>query len=182
MYLIAGLGNPGHEYENTRHNMGFKVVEALAFHLEIDYLKRKKKCESLIAESIYNGTKVILAEPQTFMNNSGIAISSLLKWYKIDPTHLILIYDDLDLEIGQIRIRSEGGAGGHHGVESTIQHVGRKDFIRVRVGIGRPEFGDTTSFVLGTSKPDPVVFITASEAVLEIVSGGAARAMNKFNS
>jgi len=184
MYLIAGLGNPGPEYEITLHNMGFHVIEALAQKLNVDAMKRKKKCDAHLAETTFNGSKLILAQPQTFMNNSGVALQELLQWYKINPSHLILIYDDVDLEAGQIRIRQEGSAGGHHGVESVIQRIGTANFPRVRVGIGRPKSEDVTNYVL-SKIPKEEKFTeainSAADAVLDIISNGLSSAMNKYN-
>ncbi len=147
MYLIVGLGNPGPEYENTRHNLGFKVIDELARRLGITSLK--SKCHSFIAEARINGHKVIIAQPQTFMNNSGPAVRGLLEWFKLKPQNLILIYDDVDLEVGQLRLREKGSAGGHHGVESVIASAGTTHFARVRIGIGRENLvDDVTDYVL----------------------------------
>ncbi len=185
MYLIVGLGNPGPEYENTRHNMGFKVVENLAKNFNIDSLKRKKKCDAYIAETRLNGIKIILAQPQTFMNNSGGSVQSLLSWNKIKPDHLIVVYDDVDLEPGQIRIREEGGAGGHRGVESILKSIGSTKFIRVRIGIGRPNHGEVADYVLSGYKAEYEKLFTswvfATDAILEIILSGISSAMNKFS-
>ena len=184
MYLIVGLGNPGTEYENTRHNIGFRVIDSLSIKLNIDSLKRKKKCDANIAEASIGNTKVILAKPQTFMNHSGKAVASLLQWYKIDPLHIILIYDDVDLEEGQIRVREGGGAGGHHGVESVIGSVGTSNIFRVRIGVGRPGFGDVSNHVLSNlpkEKDFGEIFDVAADAAIAIVSNGISSAMNKFN-
>lgn len=147
MYLIVGLGNPGPEYNGTRHNLGFKVIDELARRLGITSLK--SKCHSFIAEAKIKEHKVIIAQPQTFMNNSGPAVRGLLEWFKLKPQNLILIYDDVDLEVGQLRLREKGGAGGHHGVESVIASVGTTHFARVRIGIGRENLvDDVTDYVL----------------------------------
>lgn len=178
MYLIAGLGNPGPEYENTRHNLGFKTIEALLPKLSLTELKFKKKCDALIAEGNYKGHKIILAEPQTFMNHSGRAVQALLSWYKISPTHLIVIYDDLDLPAGVIRVRDGGSSGGHKGVESIILSIGRSDFKRVRIGIGRDELiVDAADYVLQKIPPGQKETLSnavalAAEAVLEILPNG----------
>ncbi|MEE8638307.1 MAG: aminoacyl-tRNA hydrolase [Candidatus Margulisiibacteriota bacterium] len=185
MYLIAGLGNPGPEYEKTRHNLGFKVIEELARRLGITSLK--SKCHSFIAEAKLNEHKVIIAQPQTFMNNSGPAVRGLLEWFKLKSPDLILIYDDVDLEVGQLRLREKGGAAGHHGVESVIASVGTSNFARVRIGVGRENLTeDVTDYVLQKIPPsqresleEAVVF--AAEAVELIVSDGLTQAMNKFN-
>jgi len=147
MYLIVGLGNPGSEYEDTRHNLGFKVIDELARRLGITSLK--SKCHSFMAEAKLNDHKIIIAQPQTFMNNSGPAVRGLLEWFKLKPQNLILIYDDVDLEVGQLRLREKGAAGGHHGVESVIASVGTTHFARVRIGIGRENLvDDVTDYVL----------------------------------
>jgi PTH1 family peptidyl-tRNA hydrolase len=185
MYLVVGLGNPGTEYENTRHNLGFKVIEELARRLSIISLKFKS--QSLIAENKIKGHKVIIAEPQTYMNNSGPAVRGLMEWFKIKPENLILIYDDVDLEVGQLRIREKGGAGGHHGVESVIESVGTTHFTRVRIGVGREDLtGDVSDYVLKAipssqrEKIDEAV-VLAADAVESIVGEGLDRAMNRFN-
>ncbi len=185
MYLIVGLGNPGEEYEKTRHNLGFRVINELASRCGLKSFKSKH--QSFIGEGTIAGHKIILAEPQTFMNNSGPAVKGLLSWYKIDPKKLILIYDDVDLEVGQIRLREQGSAGGHHGVESVIASVGATEFARVRVGIGRDSLsGDVANYVLQNIPPAQREIIdsainTAAEAVEAIIAGGLAAAMNKFN-
>jgi len=187
MYIIAGLGNPGPEYENTRHNIGFKVVEELARRLGLNELKQKHKLQSFIGEGSYEGHKLILAQPTTFMNNSGLAVSSILSWHKVSPNDLIVIYDDVDLEVGQVRLRPQGGAGGHHGVESIIEHISTTEFNRIRIGIGRQGFsGDVSDYVLSKIPPserellDPAI-IKAADAALLIIAEGMPAAMNKFN-
>lgn len=186
MFLVVGLGNPGKEYENTRHNLGFKVIDELASRLRISSFKSKH--QSFLAEGEISDHKVILAQPQTFMNNSGLAVKGVLSWHKIDLAKLIVIYDDVDLEVGQIRIREGGSAGGHHGVESIIASLGTADFKRVRLGISRESLtSDVSEYVLqqipSTQREllDSAI-ISAAEAVEAIVSSGIAAAMNKFNS
>ncbi|NQT30431.1 MAG: aminoacyl-tRNA hydrolase [Candidatus Saganbacteria bacterium] len=185
MYLIVGLGNPGSEYKNSRHNLGFRVVDELCQRLHISSLK--SKCSSFMAESRIDERKVILAQPQTFMNNSGPAVKGLLEWFKILPSHLILIYDDVDLEVGQIRLREKGGAGGHHGVESVISSIGTTEFARVRIGIGRENLtDDVTDYVLQNIPPAEKekldeAMIEAANAVETIVKNGLSVAMNRFN-
>ncbi|MBU0671994.1 MAG: aminoacyl-tRNA hydrolase [Candidatus Margulisbacteria bacterium] len=185
MYLIVGLGNPGPEYENTRHNLGFKVIAELARRQSIASLK--SKCHSFIAETKIHDNKVIIAEPQTFMNNSGSAVRGLLEWFKIEPDHLILIYDDVDLEVGQLRLREKGNAGGHHGVESVINAVGTTNFARIRIGIGRESLtSDVTDYVLqkipaAQSELLAKAVVSAAEAVEAIIAEGLIKAMNKFN-
>lgn len=185
MYLIVGLGNPGPEYKNTRHNLGFMVIDELARRQGISSLK--SKCQSSIAETKLASHKVIIAQPQTFMNNSGPAVRGLLDWFKIDPANLILVYDDVDLEVGQLRLREKGNAGGHHGVESVINSIGTTQFARVRIGIGRESLtADVTDYVLQRIPADQQealaeAVIAAADAVQSILSDGLAKAMNKFN-
>lgn len=186
MFLIVGLGNPGSEYVATRHNLGFKVVDELAGRLGIKSFKNK--CQAEIAESSLAGHKVILVRPQTFINNSGLSVRSLLEWYKINPAKLIVIYDDVDLEVGQLRLREKGNAGGHHGVESIISNIGTTEFARVRIGIGRENLtGDVADYVLakipsGQQEILAEAINKAAEAVEAIVTTGLPAAMNKFNS
>lgn len=173
MYLIVGLGNPGPEYENTRHNLGFKVIEELASRLNITAFKEKH--HSFIGEGSIDGKKVFLAQPQTFMNNSGPAVRGILEWHKIGAEKLILIYDDVDLEVGQLRIREGGSAGGHHGVESVIASLGTTKFFRVRLGIGRENLtGDVADYVLQKIPASQrerlaAAIISAAEAVEGII-------------
>lgn len=185
MYLIVGLGNPGEEYENTRHNLGFRVINELASRLGLKSLKAKH--QSFIGEGVIAGHKVLLAQPQTFMNNSGAAVRGLLSWYKIDLKKLIVVYDDVDLEVGQIRVREQGSAGGHHGLESVIANVGATEFARIRIGIGRESLtGDVTEYVLqnipaAQREPLETAIVTAADAVVSIITDGLAAAMNQFN-
>jgi len=187
MYLIIGLGNIGAEYETTRHNLGFLAVEELAKKLGLAELKQKTKVHAFVGESIFEDKKLILAQPTTFMNNSGLAAQALLNWYKILPEHLIVIHDDVDLEVGQVRVRPSGGAGGHHGIESIIAHINSTEFNRIRIGIGRESLsGDVTEYVLGKTKPEErgilaAAIVKAADAVLAIISKGTAAAMNQFN-
>jgi len=185
MYLIVGLGNPGPEYEDTRHNLGFRVIDELARRLGAASLK--SKCHSFIAEGRIGQHKVIIAQPQTFMNSSGPAVRGLLDWFKFGSDRLILIYDDVDLEVGQLRLREKGSAGGHHGVESVIASVGASHFARVRIGIGRENLSDdVTDYVLQKIPPAQrdvleEAVISAADAVEAIVMDGLPAAMSKFN-
>lgn len=187
MYLIIGLGNIGAEYEATRHNLGFLAAEELAKKLGLAELKQKNKVHAFVGESIFEGKKIILAQPTTFMNNSGLAAQALLNWYKILPEHLIVIHDDVDLEVGQVRVRPSGGAGGHHGIESIIAHINSTEFNRIRIGIGRESLsGDVTEYVLGKTKPEEreilaAAIVAAADAALAVISKGTAAAMNQFN-
>ncbi len=185
MYLIVGLGNPGPEYAETRHNLGFKAVDELARRLSLSTFKTK--CQSEIAETNFSQKKLILTKPQTFMNNSGPAVRSLIDWYKIEPSRLIVIYDDVDLEVGRLRLREKGNAGGHHGLESVIQSLGTTEFARVRIGIGRDNVtGDVSNYVLARIPADQQEILagavnTAAEAVTRIVTDGLPAAMNQYN-
>jgi PTH1 family peptidyl-tRNA hydrolase len=187
MFLIAGLGNPGEEYALTRHNLGFMVVEELAGQLQVKTLGKNRKCNALVAEADYQGRHLVLAQPQTFMNQSGEAVRMLLHWYKINPANLILIYDDLDLELGRIRVRAGGNSGGHHGVDSVIQQLKTGEFCRVRIGIGKPV--SKTSGVDYVLEPIPLSerpqldqgVLQASQAVLAVVGQGIEQAMNAYN-
>ena len=134
MFLIAGLGNPGKEYENTRHNAGFMVLDALADKLGADISEKKHK--ALCGKAVIGGQKLILLKPQTYMNSSGESIRAAADYYKVDPEDILVVYDDISLAPGQLRIRAEGSAGGHNGIKSIIAHLGTQEFPRVRVGVG----------------------------------------------
>jgi PTH1 family peptidyl-tRNA hydrolase len=185
MFLIVGLGNPGPEYEDTRHNLGFRVIDELARRLRLKTLREKH--HSFIGEGKIDDHKAILVQPQTFMNDSGPAVRGLLQWYKLDHKGLIIIYDDVDLEVGQIRVRDKGAAGGHHGMESVIASIGTAEFARVRIGIGRESLtADVTDYVLQRIPPAQrealdTAIVTAADAVETIVTSGLTGAMNKFN-
>jgi PTH1 family peptidyl-tRNA hydrolase len=185
MYLVVGLGNPGPEYVATRHNLGFRVVAEMAKRLQVTSFKNRG--QALMAEVNIANHKVILAAPQTFMNNSGLAVRELSNWYKILPAKVIAVYDDVDLEVGQLRVREKGAAGGHHGVESLIAHLGTTDFARVRIGIGRENLtDDVTDYVLQKipANQQPLLdeaVIRAAEAVEAIITDGLPAAMNRYN-
>ncbi len=184
MYLIIGLGNPGDKYGNTRHNIGFKVIDEVA--LRLDVKKFKTRCKSFLAETKIDDHKIVLAQPQTFMNNSGEALSELFSWYKISPNKIILIYDDVDLPVGQIRIRSKGTAGGHHGVESILKHAKSHEFARIRIGVGKDSTIDTADYVLQKipneqSEALAEATLKAADAIEEIVKSDIESAMNRFN-
>lgn len=150
--MIIGLGNPGKEYEETRHNIGFKVVELFAERrgLRLD----KYKDQALSSEFSHGGNKVLVVKPQTFMNLSGQAVGSIARWHKIKPAEMLVVYDDLDLPVGKLRIRATGGAGGHNGIKSLIAHLHTEDFPRIRVGVGRPPAGvEVTDYVLSSFLP-----------------------------
>ena len=186
MYIIAGLGNPGGKYEKTKHNMGFQVIDLLAdkYHIEMNQKKHKAICGTGVVE----GVKVLLLKPQTFMNLSGESIRDAVDFYKIDPeTELIVIYDDISLAPGHLRIRKKGSAGGHNGIKNIIQHLGTQVFPRIRVGVGeKPEGWDLADYVLsGFSKEDEVLvkesWERAVEAAAVMLTDGPEKAMNDFN-
>lgn len=185
MYIIMGLGNPGQKYEKTRHNAGFNVIDRLAekHNIKVDKIKHK----SLIGEGRIAGEKVILVKPQTYMNLSGEAAISLINFYKIDLENLVVIYDDIDLDIGKLRIRKKGSAGSHNGMKSIIKCLGKQEFPRIRVGVSKPEPGrDLADFVLSrVSKEDEDDmdrgFEKAVQTVEEIIVNDIDLAMNKYN-
>ena len=186
MYIIVGLGNPGKQYNNTRHNIGFDVIDALAMTEKIDVLEKKHK--ALIGKGIIDGQKVILAKPQTFMNLSGESVSELIQYYKVDEkSELIVISDDISLDVGQIRIRKKGSAGGHNGLKSIIGHLGHDQFHRIKMGVGeKPKNFDLADYVLGHfSGPERETTLDAAtravEAIHMILNEGADAAMNRYN-
>ncbi|MBS4024408.1 MAG: aminoacyl-tRNA hydrolase [Clostridia bacterium] len=185
MKLIVGLGNPGSRYELTRHNSGFLIVDQLVDKYVSSGFKEKGKV--LLAEAAIGGEKVLLAKPQTFMNLSGQGVIPLAQFYKIAPADILVIYDDLDLEVGKIRLRPQGGSGGHNGIKSIIQLLGTEEFPRLKIGIGRPPANwDTADYVLSrfTSEEWSVITkviddgVAAAEAYLK---EGIHQAMNKYN-
>jgi len=148
MKMLVGLGNPGSKYEKTRHNIGFRFLDKLAKHEGLNF----GSVPRFSAETVALNTaadKVLLVKPQTFMNNSGESVAPLAKYYDIEPCDIIVVYDDLDLPSGKIRLKSGGGHGGHNGLRSINQHLPNTDYIRVKIGIGRPPSGDITPWVLG---------------------------------
>lgn len=186
MFIIAGLGNPDRQYEGTRHNVGFDVIDRLAgkYNITVD----GKKHRALIGKGVIEGQKVILAKPQTYMNLSGESISSLTDYYKIDEEHeLIVIYDDINLGVGQLRIREKGSAGGHNGIKNIIAHLGTQIFPRIRVGVGEKPAGyDLADYVLGHfSKAERAQmdegYDNAVNAVALILSGRIGDAMSEYN-
>ena len=153
MYIIVGLGNPGKKYEHTRHNAGFDVLDILAeeYDIKIDKIKHK----ALIGEGRIGSEKVVLVKPQTYMNLSGESVQSVFQFYKVDMDHLIVVYDDIDLDIGKLRIRKKGSAGSHNGMKSIIKCLGSQDFPRIRVGVSKPEPNrDLADFVLSRVPKD----------------------------
>jgi PTH1 family peptidyl-tRNA hydrolase len=184
-YIIAGLGNPGNKYDNTRHNVGFDAVDLLA-HLN-DISISKVKFKALIGEGNIEGKRVILVKPQTFMNLSGESIREVLEWYKIPVGNIIIMFDDIDLELGKIRIRPKGSSGTHNGMRNILYQIQSDEFPRVRIGIGRPPEGwNLADYVLSKFIPGERSTINDSikntaEAVSTILKAGVDAAMNKFN-
>jgi len=184
-FLIVGLGNPGKEYQNNRHNIGFLAIDQIAKKFGFD--KFKVKYKAVVREGKYEERKIILAKPQTFMNLSGNAVRSLVNFYKILPGNLIVIHDDLDLPALFMRLRPGGGAGGQKGVASIIQNLGTQNFNRIRIGIGRPPGRmDAADYVLQNfskqeEKEIPLLLDKITEAVISIMNDGIEVAMNKFN-
>ena len=186
MYLIAGLGNPGREYEMTRHNIGFEVIDYMADKYNVKV--KKLKFKGLFEKVKICGEDAILLKPQTYMNLSGDSIRDFAGFYKIPPENIIIISDDINLDAGRIRIRKNGSAGGHNGLKSIIYQLGSENFVRVRVGVGKKEHEeqDLADFVLSrfTKEQIPVlekVIIKASDAIGEVISHGIESAMNKYN-
>jgi len=182
--LIVGLGNPGRKYAGNRHNVGFQCLDRLAEAWDLSFGRRKHK--ALLAQGQIAGLKVILAKPQTFMNLSGEAVERMARFYKAPPENILVIYDDLDLPVGRIRLRPEGGSGGHKGMKSIMEHLGANGFPRLRVGIGRPVHGDPVDYVLGDFTLDERITIdVVCERVVSAVelwlAEGIAAAMNRYN-
>lgn len=184
-YIVVGLGNPEKKYEHTRHNVGFDVLQVLSQKLNIPL--NKLRCKALTGEGRIGGERVVLAAPQTYMNLSGQSVVELLRWYKADAKHLIVVYDDVDLPQGRLRVRAGGSAGTHNGMRNIVYLTGRDDFPRVRIGIGKPEPGrDLAAYVLGKYPPEARqamfdAFLRAADAVQAIVTDGAEVAMARFN-
>jgi len=186
MYLIVGLGNPGREYVNTRHNIGFDVAGVLAEQEKIPVLEKQHK--AIIGKGMIEGQKCIIARPQTFMNLSGESVRELVEYYKLDETaELIVISDDISLDVGKIRIRKKGSAGGHNGLKNIIANLGHDTFIRIKMGVGeKPEGWDLADYVLGRFSPKEREVMDeaakrAADAVRTIIARGADVAMNRYN-
>lgn len=186
MFIIAGLGNPDRQYEGTRHNAGFDVIDRIAekYNIAVD----TKKHRAYIGKGIIEGQKVILAKPQTYMNLSGESIHSLVDYYKVDEENeLLVVYDDISLDVGQLRIRAKGSAGGHNGIKNIIAHLGTQVFPRIKVGVGeKPKGYDLADYVLGHfSKSEREMmdegYDNAVRAAELILSGRLNEAMNEFN-
>ena len=186
MKLIVGLGNPGKKYENTRHNAGFLAIDALAEKYGISMTEKKHK--AVCGSGYMEGVKVILVKPQTFMNLSGESVREVLDFYKLDPEEdMLIMYDDISLAPGNLRIRKKGSAGGHNGIKSIIAHAGTQNFMRIKIGVGeKPSGWDLADYVLGhfTQNERKVMdeaAKTATEAIRMMVAGEVDKAMNAFN-
>lgn len=186
MFIIVGLGNPSREYEDTRHNIGFKVIETLAEQERIPVLEKKHR--ALIGKGYIDGQKVILAKPLTYMNLSGECVRELVNYYKIDEkTELLVISDDISLPPGQLRLRKKGSAGGHNGLKNIIAHLGHEEFMRLKIGVGEnPEGWNLADYVLGHFSGDEKKEMEkaadeAAEAIRTVMNDGIEAAMNRFN-
>lgn len=185
-WLVVGLGNPGEEYAATRHNVGFRVANRLAKRMRAEFAK--KAADARIAEGQLAGTRVALAKPGTYMNDSGHSVRRLLQRYRLDPSRLIVVYDDVDLPLGKIRVRPSGGPGTHNGMRSVVAELGTESFPRVRCGIARVEGDsqDITDYVLTPFDADEravadEIETQAAEAIEVLVRDGVQRAMERFN-
>ena len=185
MYIIVGLGNPGKQYEHTRHNVGFEVIDRLAE--KHDILMTERKHRAFCGKGLIGGQKVMLVKPQTFMNLSGESVKSAVEFYQIGMDELIVVYDDVSLSPGQLRIRRAGSAGGHNGIKNIIAQLGTQEFPRVKVGVGeKPERMDLADYVLshfskGEWEMMEEAFKEAADAVEVMIADGADAAMNRFN-
>ncbi|MBD2104649.1 aminoacyl-tRNA hydrolase [Leptolyngbya sp. FACHB-261] len=186
--MLVGLGNPGAKYERTRHNIGFEAIDYLARNWRIP-LSENKRFQGIFGEGQVGSHRVRLLKPFTYMNLSGQSVRAVVDWYKLEPASVLVFYDDLDLPVGRIRLRSSGSAGGHNGVKSLIGHLGTQEFPRLRYGIGRPAPGeqrDTVNYVLGTFRPEErellsEVMVMSRDAVELIFRSGFEKAMSLYN-
>ncbi len=183
MFLIVGLGNPGKEYEQTRHNIGFKVVDNISKEYNIDVSRQKFK--GIYGEGFIDNEKVILLKPTTYMNLSGESVKEVVDFYKLTREQVLVIYDDISLDVGRLRIREKGSAGGHNGIKSIIKSLGTDIFPRIKVGVGQPNV-DLVNYVLGKFTKEEMVVLNESidastKATKEIIKGDIKNAMNDFN-
>ena len=184
--LIVGLGNPEPKYDKTRHNIGFAAVDELAKIWQMP-LKENKRFQGLFAEGVVGGQKIRLLKPLTYMNRSGQSVRAVADWYKVKPQSVLVIYDDMDLPVGKLRLRLSGSAGGHNGMKSIIAHLGGKDFPRLRIGIGKSDGNrETISHVLGKFAPDEIstieeILYVSVKAIELSLREGVERSMNRYN-
>ncbi len=186
MFIIVGLGNPGREYENTRHNVGFMTVDMLADRFNIEV--KRHNFRAVFGEGYIGGQKVVLAKPETYMNLSGWSVMELCNWYKPEHDQLLLIYDDIDIPLGTIRIRGGGSSGTHNGMRDIVKQIGSCEFPRVRIGIGpKPEQWDIVDYVLSRQQNDAdkkrmeMAYKRAAGAVVSILTEGVELAQRKYN-
>lgn len=184
MFLVVGLGNPGEKYDKTRHNAGFDVVDLC--EKKYNFMINRTKFKGVYGEVQIGNEKVMFLKPQTYMNLSGESVRAIMDFYKIPVENLIVIYDDITLEIGRLRIREKGSAGGHNGIKNIIAHLGTDKFARIKVGVGEPTY-DIIDYVTGRFSPDErkvveKAYIGASEAVEVLINQGITEAMNRYNS
>ena len=186
MFIIAGLGNPDEKYQGTRHNVGFDVVDRLAekYQIAVD----TKKHRALIGKGVIEGQKVLLAKPQTYMNLSGEAVHEAAQFYKIPADHVLVIYDDVSLPVGKLRVRPTGSAGGHNGIKNIIAHLGTQEFPRIKIGTGAPAGGgaEMIDWVIGVpSQAERKILVESFEnavkAAEDIIENGCQKAMNDYN-
>lgn len=185
MFIIIGLGNPTKEYAGTRHNIGFEVIDKIGEenNILVDFKKHKALC----GKGYIDGQKVVLAKPLTYMNLSGESVRALMDFYKVSAEEIIVIYDDISLDVGQLRIRAKGSAGGHNGIKSIISHLGHADFPRIKVGVGeKPKGWDLADYVLGRFKNNEIETMndsvkTAADACRSMITVGINEAMNQYN-
>lgn len=184
MLVVVGLGNPGKQYEKTRHNVGFDAIDYLASENNISM--NKVKFNAVIGEGRIHNEKVILVKPTTYMNLSGRSVREIVNFYKLDMEDIIVIYDDIDTEVGKLRIRKKGSAGTHNGMKSIIYEIQSDQFPRVRIGVGKPKYGDLADFVLGKFEKEERDFVdvaikNAAESVETLIKTGIELAMNRYN-
>ena len=184
-WLLVGLGNPGAQYVNTRHNIGFEILDAFAAKHALQ--SAGTRAQAKLSSGTIAGHKIICAWPQTYMNRSGIAVSGLANWYKVPLNHVVIVYDDLDLPFANMHLREKGSAGTHNGMRSIVQLLGSTEFARLRVGIGKVPAGwDAYGYVLGKFAGDeaneiPSLCLKASDALTHIIEHGMISAMNRYN-
>ena len=183
-WLVAGLGNPGRRYAATRHNLGFRVVDRIGGELGAEF---RSRFSARLADVRDGDLRLALLEPQTFMNDSGRSVAAALRFYKLEPERLLVVHDEIDLELGDVRAKSGGGLAGHNGLRSLVEHLGTSDFMRVRIGVGRPERGDPRPVADWVLTPfDPHVDVEAmvergAACALAVVRDGVDAAMRAFN-